>query len=437
MDLKDGLMLDMFHSTAFVGAGGKTTAVFLLARELDRPVWVTASVHLAVEQTRLGDRHIILNNVLDIPDEILPGITVFTGPFQEDDRTAGLSFEILEKVNNIAGQLDVPLLIEADGSRRKPLKAPADHEPAIPPFVDQVVVLVGMSGFGKPLENGSVHRPERFAALSDLQIDQPVTPDGVQKALLAEQGGLKNIPLTARRVVLFNQVDTPEQAGMVKSMAANLLPQFHAVIAAHLKKESVLAVHQQVAGVVLAGGGSVRFGQPKQFLDWKGESFVRAVTKTALTAGLYPVLVVTGAYQNEVENALEGLEVRLVHNPDWEEGQSASVKAGLAALSDHLGPVVFLLVDQPQISPSLVEKLVAAHAETLSPIVAPMVDGRRGNPVLFDRRTFADFAQIEGDAGGRQIFSKYRVEWITWLDPAASLDVDTPEDYARLLKYQD
>jgi molybdenum cofactor cytidylyltransferase len=66
-----------------------------------------------------------------------------------------------------------------------------------------------------------------------------------------------------------------------------------------------------------------------------------------------------------------------------------------------------------------------------------MVDGRRGNPVLFDRATFADLMQLTGDAGGRQVFSKHLVTWVPWVEPSAGMDVDTPEDYARLLKYED
>jgi molybdenum cofactor cytidylyltransferase len=96
-----------------------------------------------------------------------------------------------------------------------------------------------------------------------------------------------------------------------------------------------------------------------------------------------------------------------------------------------------LLVDQPQIPADLLRALVDTHASSLAPIVAPMVDGRRGNPVLFDRVTFPDFAGIEGDVGGRAVFSKHPVAWLPWLDASAALDVDTPADYQRLLNYED
>jgi molybdenum cofactor cytidylyltransferase len=168
-------------------------------------------------------------------------------------------------------------------------------------------------------------------------------------------------------------------------------------------------------------------------LPWQGEPFVRVVARTALRAQLRPVIVVTGKTHHEIQQALEGLEVQVVHNPDWAQGQSTSVKAGLAAVPQQAGAVMFFMADQPQIPVELVQSLREMHANTLSPIVAPMVDGRRGNPVLFDRSTFTDLAQVTGDQGGRQLFSLYPVAWLPWLDASAGLDVDTPEDYRNLL----
>jgi molybdenum cofactor cytidylyltransferase len=158
------------------------------------------------------------------------------------------------------------------------------------------------------------------------------------------------------------------------------------------------------------------------------------VAETALNTGLAAVLVVTGSEAETTEAALQGLDVQVVRNEHWQAGQSSSVKAGLAALPPRIGAALFLVVDQPQLPIALIDALRAEHAATLAPIVAPLVDGHRSNPVLFDRSTFADFASLEGDVGGRAIFSKHQVTWLPWLDPSISIDVDTPEDYDRLLR---
>jgi molybdenum cofactor cytidylyltransferase len=131
---------------------------------------------------------------------------------------------------------------------------------------------------------------------------------------------------------------------------------------------------------------------------------------------------------------LKDLPAIVVHNPGWEAGQSTSVRAGLNTLPRPVGAAIFLLSDQPRVTPDLLQKLVETHAHSLATIVAPQVDGRPANPVLFDQMTFPDFANIRGDLGGRQLFSKYPISWVPWHDGTILLDIDTPEDYQRLLE---
>ncbi|UYN89264.1 MAG: nucleotidyltransferase family protein [Anaerolineales bacterium] len=192
---------------------------------------------------------------------------------------------------------------------------------------------------------------------------------------------------------------------------------------------------EQIAGVILAAGESKRLGQPKQLLDWKGKPFVRQVAETALAARLDPVVVVTGAAAAEVSAVLDGLPVRIVHNAHWAQGQSSSVKAGLAAVPPQAAAAIFMVVDQPQLPVRLLDALQEHYAEQRPPIIATLVDGKRTNPVLFDRSTFADFDSLEGDTGGRALFSKHQVTWYPWLDTSLVFDVDTSEDYERLLRF--
>ena len=123
----------------------------------------------------------------------------------------------------------------------------------------------------------------------------------------------------------------------------------------------------------------------------------------------------------------------MLHNPRWKEGQAASVAAGLREIPPRAGAAVFLLADQPQVPAPLLRELVDNHARERSPIVAPFVAGQRANPVLFDRDVFADLMALSGDIGGRQLFSKYPVARVIWDDLASLLDIDTLEDYQRLL----
>ncbi|MBE3067324.1 MAG: putative selenium-dependent hydroxylase accessory protein YqeC [Chloroflexi bacterium] len=473
MRLSQAIRLSNSPCLALVGAGGKTTALYQLARELtlsggrrqakpeaEGPVVVAATTHLHIDQIKLADSHWKGGKPEDLAglEENLGGVMLVTGPV-DGDRTTGLSPDLCSWLREVCASRNLPLLIEADGSRQRPLKAPADPEPAIPEFIETVVVVAGLTGLGKPLTEEFVHRPEIFARLSGLKMRETITLKALSRLLVHPAGGLKNIPLQARRIVLLNQADTPELQAQGKSLAEKLLPAYHSVIIASLKQSQIHAVYEPVAGIILAGGGSSRFGQPKPLLDWHGKPFVCAVAETALSAGLSPVVVVTGANAEQVETAVNDLPVIIVRNQDWQNGQSSSIRAGLANLatphpaSGHpplpsparkgkgrngegmgeVGAAIFLLADQPQITPTVIRALSEEHARTLAPIVAPLVGGQRANPVLFDRVTFPDLMALSGDGGGRAIFSQYPVNYLTWHDESLLSDVDTPQEYKKLV----
>jgi molybdenum cofactor cytidylyltransferase len=406
---------------------------------------LAATTHLATSQVALADHHFTLLSELDLA-KLLPdlpaGVLLFTGPEGDDQRTLGLPEVLLERLRRHAEANNQPLLVEADGSRRRPLKAPAAHEPVIPAWANTVVVVAGLSGLGQPLSPEWVHRPEMFSRLTGLAPGDPVSADGLRRLLTHPQGGLKSIPDTARRLALLNQAGTPELQAAAHSLARALLPVYSGVVVSALalpEKRSngdldgeAIAVHERVAGVILAAGGARRMGQTKQVLTWRGQPLVQHVARSALEAGLSPVIVVTGNDAESVKAAVQALPVSCIHNPDWQAGQSGSVKAGLQALPPEVGAAVFLLADQPHMPAQLIASLVEAHALTLSPLVAPLVQGQRANPVLFDRLTFPELLSLSGDQGGRALFSRYRPYWVPWHDPAVLEDIDTPEDYRRL-----
>lgn len=449
-NLKTALRLGAVPRLAFVGAGGKTTALFQLAREYHSPVLVANTAHTERWQLALADHNLCYSGTeaLQLPKN-LPGVTLLTGN-PNNRSVAGLSSAGIQNVLQYASEKQLPLFIEADGSRRHPVKAPADHEPPVPGFVDIVVVTAGLTAVGHEISSDWVHRPEIFATLSKASLGSAITPEILLRVLCHPSGGLKNIPQSARRVVLLNQADTPELRSHAREMIPEILKVYDAVIVSSftnvppvndgnlpvLKGKpslNIYSVDEPIAGIILAAGASRRMGHPKLLLPWRGEPLIRHVARTALEAGLSPVLVVVGAYQQEIEAALKGFAALIIRNPQWENGQSTSVRAGIQALPDQTGGAVFLLGDQPQIPNELVRALVNSHAQTQAPVVAPMIAGKRGNPVLFDRAVFPGLLKLSGDAGARQIIGQYPPDLVSWNDPKALLDIDTPEDYLRLV----
>jgi molybdenum cofactor cytidylyltransferase len=189
-----------------------------------------------------------------------------------------------------------------------------------------------------------------------------------------------------------------------------------------------------VAALILAAGASSRMGRPKQLLDWDGRPLVRAAAEVALAAQLDPLLVVVGGAQAQVTEALAGLPLRLIANPDYAAGQSTSLRAGIAALSQDVDAVVVLLGDQPFVTATIVARLVAEWQTSGALIVAPTYAGQRGNPVLFAHPVIPELLAVQGDQGARAVVAAdhSRIHLVAFDDSRPLTDIDTPEDYERL-----
>lgn len=188
---------------------------------------------------------------------------------------------------------------------------------------------------------------------------------------------------------------------------------------------------RRIAAIILAAGRSTRMGGPNKLLaEIAGKPLVRIAAEEALASRARPVVVVTGHERERVEEALKGLDVRCVHNPNFAAGLSTSLKAGLAALPDDVDGAIVCLGDMPQVRAPLIDRLIAAFdPERGALVVVPTIDGKRGNPVVWSRRFFPELAALEGDVGARHLIGRYQeaVVEVPVEDRAALVDVDTPE----------
>lgn len=190
------------------------------------------------------------------------------------------------------------------------------------------------------------------------------------------------------------------------------------------------------AAIVLAAGRGTRMtGGNKLLARLGGEPVICRVVAAALASHLRPVVVVTGHEAEEVRAALADLvrdhDIRFVHNPDYAEGMSTSLRAGLAALPEEIGGAAILLGDMPRVAADLVDRLAAAISPEQGALIAvPVREGRRGNPVLWSRRFFAELAAISGDTGARHLIGEHgdAVAEVAVDDEAAFIDIDTREE---------
>ena len=196
----------------------------------------------------------------------------------------------------------------------------------------------------------------------------------------------------------------------------------------------------EVAAIVLAAGRSTRFsggaaGATKLVAEIDGAPLVRHAVSAALDLGARPVVVVTGHARDSVMAALAGLNLREAYNADFANGIAASVKTGLAALPPGVDGALVFLGDMPRVTAALGRRLIDAYAADPSvDAVAPLVAGRRGNPVLLARRVFASAMRLEGDEGARKLLaqSRFRVAEFAVEDESAALDIDTRDALAAM-----
>lgn len=191
-----------------------------------------------------------------------------------------------------------------------------------------------------------------------------------------------------------------------------------------------------VGAVILAAGSSSRMGAPKQTLLFRGQTLLRRAALAALGAGCRPVVVVTGAHAEQSRRELRGLEVLEVVNGLWETGMASSVRAGLEAVLEAdagTAAVVLMLCDQPHVTAEVVSTLVAAQRASGSRLVASRYGGGFGVPALFCKELFAELARLEGSAGAKRVIQSHAEEAHFVAFPGGEVDVDTPEDFSRLL----
>ena len=192
----------------------------------------------------------------------------------------------------------------------------------------------------------------------------------------------------------------------------------------------------RVAALVLAAGQSRRMGPVNKLLaPVNGAPMLAGVVGEALASSACAVHVVTGFERARVEALLAEREVRLVHNPHFDQGISPTIAAGLASLPEEVEGALVCLGDMPAVSAEILDRIIAAFDPSRgAEVCVPTCHGKRGNPVLWSRRFFAEIRGIRGDAGARHLIGEHSdlVCEVPIDDAAILLDVDSPDSLARV-----
>jgi molybdenum cofactor cytidylyltransferase len=191
-----------------------------------------------------------------------------------------------------------------------------------------------------------------------------------------------------------------------------------------------------VGALVLAAGQSRRMGTlNKLLIEIDGVPMVRRVVEMLRQSKVDPIVVVTGHEHERIAAALKDLGVTLAHNPEFAQGLSTSLKAGIAALSGDVDGALVCLGDMPRVTAAEVDRLIGAFNPVEGRgIVVPTLNGKRGNPVLWSKRFFPEMSQVAGDVGARHLIGAYpeMVAEVEMAGDGVLTDIDTPQALAKL-----
>jgi molybdenum cofactor cytidylyltransferase len=184
--------------------------------------------------------------------------------------------------------------------------------------------------------------------------------------------------------------------------------------------------------IVLAAGGSTRFGSAKQLVRVAGRPLLHTATARAAEVAGSAVTVVLGAHAAELTPLLTHSQASIVINRDWREGIASSIRAGVGRLPSSCNAVLLILADQAAVTAEDLKRLVSAWRRQTDYIVAARYGMTTGVPAIFPRSAFADLTSLRGDVGARALLQRNPDRVVRVPMASAAIDIDTPEDLLKI-----
>lgn len=436
---------------SFYGAGGKTTLIHRLADEMKsagKKVLITTTTKMY----KSPDLPLVMScdpgkAVSELTKQFERYPIVVSGRARSsENKIEGFD---RSQIEHLAHNLPVTILIEADGSRGKSVKGYGQHEPVLPCCSDLLIPVIGLDSLEQLFTPEHVHRLEQLLKITGSEKGQAISETHLAKILIQMIGlGYKQVPL-ARVTPLLNKVDTVNSPNKVVTAIARELigcrntDQLLATVGNNANPVKIslgLSSDRPIAPVscvVLAAGTSSRMGTEKLFLKYKEKTILEHTLDQIRQSGIDDLVLVIKP-GSKLPSSLIKSGVRITENGEYASGITSSLKAGLTAINNRAQGVLFALADQPLIPAQIYRQLIENYQKQLKLVTCPTYQGKRGNPVLFDRRTWPDLMDLTGDQGGRQIIhsiAAMEIDYIETNTPEIITDIDTPDDYQLLVNH--
>ena len=282
--------------------------------------------------------------------------------------------------------------------------------------------------FGMPVDPGNLMLMGRLGRVPVLGLPGCARSPKVNGFDWVLQRSLAGLPVGSPEVMAMGV------GGLLADIPSRPLPR--ALATPEAGEAPSLPRAPRIAALVLAAGQSRRMGAlNKLLIEIDGVPMVRRVVEMLRRSSAKPIVVVTGHENERVETTLKDLPVNFVHNAAYAQGLSTSLKAGIAALTDDVDGVLICLGDMPRVTAAEIDRLIAAFNPVEGRgICVPTRRGKRGNPVLWARRFFAEMQDVAGDVGAKHLIGAYpeMVAEVEMADDGVLTDIDTPQALAKL-----
>jgi probable selenium-dependent hydroxylase accessory protein YqeC len=437
------IKLEKKDMICLVGAGGKTSTMFRLARELSskgKKVLVTTTTAIYFpEQSQYDSMLLSEDEALELFDYVNNcGITVLGRTISSEGKLLGVNPGFLDAIFS-EGIFDY-MLVEGDGSKGRPIKAPAEYEPVIPSRTTKVIGSIGLDCVGKEVCPDNVHRPELFCKLLDCFEGSIIDADMILRLILHKEGLFKATPVQAEKYLVLNKADGEKERIAAFEIAQKLLDngcRLDGVVIASMKNSSFRKAVKKISGIILAAGLSKRMGGNKLLLPVGGVPVIERIIAAAARSNLGEVILVCA--NEEIAAIGRKYGAKVVNNPTPELGQSQSVRIGTTNSCTAAEGFMFLVGDQPFITNDIINKLIEGFSMVNCSAVVPLYNGNRGNPVIFSSLLRAKLLSLKGDAGGRSLLEGLDgdITTVKFDSETLGLDIDTPEEYKSALKLED
>lgn len=191
-----------------------------------------------------------------------------------------------------------------------------------------------------------------------------------------------------------------------------------------------------IAAVILAAGESQRMGKPKMLLPFRKSTILENVIAAAVQSNADRVLVVLGSHRQMIESKIKNFPVELTYNRQYKKGMLSSIQQGFRSLPPDTRAALILLGDQPSVSATLMNDLIALYSNSGFGIILPVQGGRRGHPILVDMKYCDEVYRLDPEIGLRELIHRHPEDIMEMKtsNPDIFQDIDDPQDYRRELK---